>query len=340
MGGTTMPSSDWAWARCSADNPFPGTPDPTQICLKGGFDPALLYQVVFTARDPYVLGIGFAAFRDMASFFRNAASDDEGTPNPLAGQVSWIITRGNSQSGNFLRALLHLGFTQDEAGRKVYDGAWPIIALIATITPRWRLGAAQRWLLCLLGWLGVSTALAYNPHSSVGYLASIGTYMVLGFALVAWLDNAERALRREATILAALRPHVSMRVPDLRLHAGTPLFSEHAIIPGEHLETAEYEALPAAAQQALGDDLARFYADLHALDRTRMAAAGAQPVERWLPAERIADVCSPMTKAAPITAATTCAATRVRLGPSVRKRNSTRAMATAAAASPIAKAVM
>ena len=106
--------------------------------------------------------------------------------------------------------------------------------------------------------------------------------------------DAERALQREATILAALRPHVSMRVPDLRLHAGTPLFSEHAIIPGEHLETAEYEALPAAAQQALGDDLARFYADLHALDRTRMAAAGAQPVERWLPADRIAERALPL----------------------------------------------
>ena len=125
---TTIPSSDWAWARCSAANLFPGTPDPTQICLKKGFDANLLYQVVFTAKDPYVLGIGFAAFRDMASFFRNATQDDEGTPNPVAGQISWVISRGNSQSGNFLRALLHLGFTQDEASRKVYDGAWPIIA--------------------------------------------------------------------------------------------------------------------------------------------------------------------------------------------------------------------
>ena len=25
-------------------------------------------------------------------------------------------------------AFLHLGFNQDEAGRQVYDGAWPIIA--------------------------------------------------------------------------------------------------------------------------------------------------------------------------------------------------------------------
>ena len=127
-GARTVASSDWAWARCTAENPFPGTPDPTQICVKGGFDPALLYQVVFTARDPYVLGIGFAAFRDVASFFRSAEKDSVGTVNPVARQVSWIISRGRSQSGRFVRAFLHLGFNQDEAGRQVHDGAWPIIA--------------------------------------------------------------------------------------------------------------------------------------------------------------------------------------------------------------------
>ena len=120
--------TDWAWARCSATNPFPGTPDPTQICLRNGFDPALLYQVVFTAKDPYVLGAGFAAFRDVASFFKNQVQDDVGTPNPVANRISWVIGRGVSQSGNFLRGFLHLGFNQDEAGRQVYEGAWPIIA--------------------------------------------------------------------------------------------------------------------------------------------------------------------------------------------------------------------
>jgi len=129
IGGVrTVPGGDWAWARCSASNPFPGTPDPTQICVKGGFDPRLLYQVVFTARDPYVLGIGYAAFRDVASFFRYATQDAEGTPNPVANRISWTISRGRSQSGNFLRAFLHLGFNQDERNRPVHDGAWPIIA--------------------------------------------------------------------------------------------------------------------------------------------------------------------------------------------------------------------
>jgi hypothetical protein len=123
-------SSDWAWARCNngTDPDFPGTPDPTQICVKGGFLPDKLYQVVFKAKDPYILAVGTAAFRDMASFFRYEEQDDLGNPNPLAGQVKWIITRGVSQSGTFIRQLIHFGFTQDEAYRKVYDGAWPIIA--------------------------------------------------------------------------------------------------------------------------------------------------------------------------------------------------------------------
>ena len=127
-GEQVVPSSDWAWARCSATNPFPGTPDATQVCLRNGFDPGLIYTVVFPVKDPYVLGIGFAAFRDLGSFFKYATSDDVGTPNPLAGGVVASIARGSSQSGNFLREYIQLGFTQDEAGRKVHDASWPTIA--------------------------------------------------------------------------------------------------------------------------------------------------------------------------------------------------------------------
>jgi hypothetical protein len=129
-GEKILGSTEWAFARCTAANPFPGTPDPAHICIKGGFDPALLYQVVFTAQDPPVLGIGFAAFRDVASFLRFESQDASGNANPLAtgSRVKWVITRGVSQSGNYLRAMLHLGFFQDEANRKVYDGMWPIIA--------------------------------------------------------------------------------------------------------------------------------------------------------------------------------------------------------------------
>src|SRR4029077_18310362 len=122
-GEKEIASSDWAWAKCDAEHPFPGTPDATQICLKNGFDSKLLYQVVFTAQAPPVLGIGFAAFRDVDSFFKTAKADETGTPNPLAGGIQWTVTRGRSQSGNFIRAFLHSGFNQDEANKQVFDGA-------------------------------------------------------------------------------------------------------------------------------------------------------------------------------------------------------------------------
>ena len=138
--GTTIPSSDWTFAHCGGTfPPFPGTPqdlDPTHlpgslpvhICLKNGFDPNLLYQLVYQAKDPYVLGVGFAAFRDLNSFFRYATQDDFGNPNPIANAIHWAVIRGVSQSGNATRAYIYLGFNQDEANRIVHEGAWPIIA--------------------------------------------------------------------------------------------------------------------------------------------------------------------------------------------------------------------
>ena len=128
IGEQEIASTDWAWARCDAANPFPGTPDPTQICLKAGFDAKRLYQVTFTSNDAYPLGVGFAAWRDVGQFFKTARADDTGTPNPVGGMVTHSIGRGVSQSGNFLRGWLHLGFNQDEAGKQVHDGLWPIIA--------------------------------------------------------------------------------------------------------------------------------------------------------------------------------------------------------------------
>ena len=119
---------DWAWAKCNESLPFPGTPDPTQICLKNGFDRKRLYQVVFTAANPYVLGIGLAAWRDVGQFFKTARADDEGNPNPIAQRVGHSIGRGVSQSGNFLRSWLQLGFNQSELGGRVHDGIWTNIA--------------------------------------------------------------------------------------------------------------------------------------------------------------------------------------------------------------------
>jgi hypothetical protein len=127
--GETIPNSDWKF--CGGGTfatPLPVTTLPVNVCMKNGFDPAKLYQLVYTVKDPYVLGAGTAAFRDVAAFFRYEAQDDFGAPNPLAGLIKWAIIRGSSQSGNFTRHFIHLGMNQDEANRIVHDGAWPLIA--------------------------------------------------------------------------------------------------------------------------------------------------------------------------------------------------------------------
>jgi hypothetical protein len=127
--GETVPNGDWRF--CGGGTfaaPLPVTTLPVQVCMKNGFDPAKLYQLEYTVKDPYVLGAGTAAFRDVGSFFRYEAADDAGTPNPLFGKVTKAIIRGSSQSGNFTRHLIFLGMNEDEAGRIVHEGAWPLIA--------------------------------------------------------------------------------------------------------------------------------------------------------------------------------------------------------------------
>ena len=127
--GDAVPNSDWMY--CGGGTfaaPDPVTVLPVRLCLKDGFDPTKLYQLVYTVKDPYMLGAGTAAFRDVQSFFRYQAQDDHGTANPLYSYVKWAIIRGSSQSGNFTRHFIHLGMNQDEMGRIVHEGAWPLIA--------------------------------------------------------------------------------------------------------------------------------------------------------------------------------------------------------------------
>ncbi len=103
---------------------------PTKISIKRpeGFDAGAIYEFIYTARDPKVMGLGFAATRDIVSFLRNEATDAAGTANPLAGRIDRAIGFGASQSGRYLHDYLYLGFNADEAGRTVFDGLMPHVS--------------------------------------------------------------------------------------------------------------------------------------------------------------------------------------------------------------------
>jgi len=96
------------------------------------FDAGSIYEFIYPAKNPVVYGMSYASVRDVLSFFRYEASDDQDRLNPLApagsSAIEKVIVMGNSQTGRYLRNLIYEGFTIDEKGRQVMDGAIPVIA--------------------------------------------------------------------------------------------------------------------------------------------------------------------------------------------------------------------
>jgi hypothetical protein len=90
--------------------------DDSTVALDGGFEPGRIYDVVYRARDPRVVGTGLAGTRDLISFLKYAEAG-----NPLRG-IRYAYGWGVSQSGRFLRHFLYEGFNEDEQGRRVFDG--------------------------------------------------------------------------------------------------------------------------------------------------------------------------------------------------------------------------
>ena len=88
-----------------------------------GFEPGRIYNLVYTGKNPTVMGTGFAATRDFVSFLKYEANG-----NPLGNALERAYAFGSSQSGRFLRHLLYEGFNGDEAGRKVFDGIFANVA--------------------------------------------------------------------------------------------------------------------------------------------------------------------------------------------------------------------
>ena len=123
---TTIPGTQWAFATCesgaTAGTVTNVTPSPRHLCLFAGFNPDKLYQLVYTAKNPKPLAIGYAVTRDIVSFLRRDAQDASGAANPLGSSVRNVICMGISSSGMYVRDWMYLGFNEDTAGRKVCDG--------------------------------------------------------------------------------------------------------------------------------------------------------------------------------------------------------------------------
>lgn len=95
-------------------------PDATHIVLDGGFKAGMIYELVYRAQDPAVVGLGLAAIRDVISYAKHHRASL--FPAKLG------LAVGVSQTGRFLRHFLYQGFNTDEQGREAYDGLMIITA--------------------------------------------------------------------------------------------------------------------------------------------------------------------------------------------------------------------
>jgi Alpha/beta hydrolase domain len=106
-----------------------------------------IYEFSYTAKDPTVAGLGFAAVRDWNSWLRYATQDDSGTPNPLANYIKRIYTEISSQPGRLLNDFRYLGFNEDDSGtigRKVFDGHMQWISAGSGIGMNYRFSQSGR----------------------------------------------------------------------------------------------------------------------------------------------------------------------------------------------------
>ena len=131
-----VPTSEWEFAFSTKD-PRTGKntakPSSKDLYLHNGFTPGHIYEFIYQAKNPLVLGLGFAVARDLVSFLRYGTKDAAGKANPLApskgkSKITHAYAWGRSQSGRYLRDFIYHGFNEDEAHRKVFDAMAPHVA--------------------------------------------------------------------------------------------------------------------------------------------------------------------------------------------------------------------
>ena len=118
---SVVPRARWRFARETASGGV--EPSLEHIYLEGGFEPGLIYQLVYDTDRAPIAGLGLLALRDVAAFLRTPSRG-----NPTPGTFTSLIAWGVSQTGRMLRHFLSLGLNVCENGATAYDGIQSHIA--------------------------------------------------------------------------------------------------------------------------------------------------------------------------------------------------------------------
>jgi len=120
-----IPRDQWGFAR---DDKGSRVADATHVYMASKFEPNKIYEVVYTADNPPMVGLGPAAIRDTIAMLKYKSGDAAAALSIPSGAIARATAFGVSQSGRFLRKYLYDGFNRSEDNRKVFDG---VIAHVA-----------------------------------------------------------------------------------------------------------------------------------------------------------------------------------------------------------------
>ncbi|HEY7064199.1 MAG TPA: alpha/beta hydrolase domain-containing protein [Chloroflexota bacterium] len=97
---------------------------PNRVRLAGPARIGHIYEFVYEATDPPVMGLGHAATRDFLSLLRYGGGS-EAAARLVPGGARQVYAWGRSQGGRVQRDFLYYGFNEDLQGRRVFDGMMP-----------------------------------------------------------------------------------------------------------------------------------------------------------------------------------------------------------------------
>ena len=138
--------TDWQFARLDeAGRPVKSK---TDCFLPAGFKPGWIYELIYKAKNPRVMGLGFTGVRDLIDWLKIDEHDCDGNNNPLwetNARIEKAYAWGCSQSARFLREFVYRGFNEDRSGHAVFEGVCPFVAGAGRVTLNYRFAQPGRY---------------------------------------------------------------------------------------------------------------------------------------------------------------------------------------------------
>lgn len=123
-----IPSSKWSLQLEEVESDLPGQLPKITLSFPEGMKSQHIYELIYPAQQPNVMGLGFATVRDFISSIKYGT----GKQHPLLIDQQPVVNRtykfGVSQSGRFIREFLYWGFNEDEKNRQVFNAVIPHVS--------------------------------------------------------------------------------------------------------------------------------------------------------------------------------------------------------------------